>query len=204
MIHNILFKACDIQADNLVVWIYGGGYVGGDKSGINGGSPAGLIQRSNGSIIYIALNYRLGGFGWLSGPTFQQSGSANAGLLDQRFALEWVQKYIHLFGGDPNRVTVMGESAGGGSLMHQITAYGGLKGPVPFQQAILQSPGFVPIVSNLQQETVFQTFLDLAGATSVEELRQLSTAQLIQANILLIANSTYGRESPHLRIDMCC
>lgn len=128
MIHNILIKA-----DNLVVWIYGGGYTGGDKSGINGGSPAGLIHRSNGSIIYIAINYRLGAFGWLSGPTFQQSGSANAGLLDQRFALEWVQKYIHLFGGDPNRVTIMGESAGGGSVMHQITAYGGLKGPVPFQ-----------------------------------------------------------------------
>ena len=45
----------------------------------------------------------------------------NAGLLDQRFSLEWVQQYIGLFGGDKDRVTVMGESAGGGSVMHQIT-----------------------------------------------------------------------------------
>lgn len=49
------------------------------------------------------MNYRLGAFGWLSGPTFQEDGTANAGLYDQRFALEWVQKHIYKFGGDPNR-----------------------------------------------------------------------------------------------------
>ena len=97
----------------MLVWIYGGGFATGDKSSITDGNPAGLIHRSNDSIIYVALNYRLGAFGWLSGPTFQQNGTANAGLHDQRFALEWVQKYIHLFGGDPKKVTVMGQSAGG-------------------------------------------------------------------------------------------
>ena len=91
--------------------------------------------------MFVAINYRLGAFGWLSGPTLQSDGTANAGLYDQRLALEWVQKNIHLFGGDANCVTVAGESAGGGSIMHQITAFGGLKGAAPFQQAILQSPG---------------------------------------------------------------
>lgn len=107
----------------VVVWIYGGGYTAGSKAG--SGDPAGLIARSrqNNStgVIYVAMNYRLGALGWLSGPTFQENGTANAGLHDQRFALEWVQNNIHLFGGDPNNVTVLGESAGGGSIMHQIT-----------------------------------------------------------------------------------
>lgn len=68
------------------------------------------------------MNYRLGAFGWLAGPEFVAAGGTpNLGLYDQRFALEWVQKYIHLFGGDCNQVTVIGESAGGGSIMHQIT-----------------------------------------------------------------------------------
>lgn len=107
----------------VLVWIYGGGYTAGSKGG--SGNPAGLLARSESAsssgVIYVSMNYRLGAFGWLSGPTFQENGTANAGLHDQRFALEWIQQNIHLFGGDPNRVTVFGESAGGGSIMHQIT-----------------------------------------------------------------------------------
>jgi carboxylesterase type B len=64
----------------------------------------------------VALNYRLGALGWIAGPTVQASGAvSNAGLYDQRLALKWVQDNIHLFGGDPSQVTVMGESAGGKS-----------------------------------------------------------------------------------------
>jgi carboxylesterase type B len=80
----------------VLVWIYGGGYTIGSKSG--SGNPAGLIKRSLNhdaeGVIYVTLNYRLGAFGWLSGPTFQKDGTANAGLHDQRFALEWVQEHI--------------------------------------------------------------------------------------------------------------
>lgn len=81
-------------------------------------NPSGLIKASqndgNPGVIYVAMNYRLGAMGWLSGPSLQAAGGvSNAGLYDQRLALEWVQKNIHLFGGDPNQVTVMGESAGG-------------------------------------------------------------------------------------------
>lgn len=72
-------------------------------------------------MIFVALNYRLGAFGWLSGSVVQRDGTANVGLLDQRLALEWVRENIARFGGDPNRVTVMGESAGAGSIAHQIT-----------------------------------------------------------------------------------
>lgn len=139
------------------------------------------------------MNYRLGAFGWLSGPTFQSDGTSNAGLHDQRFALQWIQKHIAKFGGDPNRVTVFGESAGGGSIMHQITAYGGKKGPVPFQQAIPQSPGFAPYVSNNQQEGIFQDFLSTLGVSSIAEARQSSTADLIRANAVQIGGAPYGQ-----------
>ncbi|KAH0541691.1 hypothetical protein FGG08_003854 [Glutinoglossum americanum] len=183
-----------------LVWIHGGAYVVGEKNLY--GNPAGLLRQSgpdsiSGSspeVIYIALNYRLGAFGWLAGPTLQSNGSANVGLLDQRLALEWVQKYIHLFGGDPKRVTVFGESAGGGSIMHQITAYGGIQGDgvVPFQQAIMQSPGFLPLPSLFQQEESFNGFLKFLGVNTIEEARKLPTKDLALASSLMVINATYG------------
>lgn len=177
----------------VLVWIYGGGFAEGDKSVQN---PAGLIHASKAhetqGMIFVSLNYRLGAFGWLSGPSLQSEGTANAGLYDQRLALQWVQDNIHTFGGDPNRVTVIGESAGAASIMHQITAFGGLKGPAPFQQAILQSPAFQNVASNLQQETTFDAFLSLLNVSTLEEARQLPSSALIKANVIQVANSSYG------------
>ena len=138
------------------------------------------------------MNYRLGAFGWLSGPTFQANGTANAGLYDQRFALEWVKKHISKFGGDPNRVSIFGESAGGGSVMHQITAYGGRGGPVPFQQALTQSPGFMPVVSNVQQEQIFDDYLSLLNVSTIEEARKLPFSALFKANAIQVGGSPIG------------
>ncbi|KAK4862604.1 hypothetical protein LT330_002737 [Penicillium expansum] len=177
----------------VLVWIYGGGYTSGSKSGQNSGSPNGLLQRGDSNFIYVTLNYRLGALGFLSGPTLQRSGVANAGLLDQRFALEWIQKNIHLFGGDPDQVTVMGESAGGGSILHQITAYGNSNGNAPFQQAILQSPAFAP--GNFgagDQEKIFNEFLAYCNVSNIEEARRLPTEILIQANAQQVINSPIG------------
>ena len=180
----------------VLVWIYGGGYVTGDKTA--SGSPAGLLQTSyttaspNG-VVYVAMNYRLGAFGFLSGPTLQSNGTANVGLLDQKLALDWVQKYIHLFGGDPERVTVFGESAGAGSIMHQITAYGGSRGEAPFKQAILQSPGWSPITGNFQQEQAFQEFLSIMNVTTIQEARDLPSEALINANTQIVSQSPYGQ-----------
>ncbi|KAF2136678.1 uncharacterized protein K452DRAFT_237078 [Aplosporella prunicola CBS 121167] len=177
----------------VLVWIYGGGYTGGNKIS---GNPIELLSRGKGSYsdgaIYVAMNYRLGAFGWLAGPTFQEDGTANAALYDQRLALKWVQDNIHLFGGDKDRVTVFGESAGGGSIMHQITAWGGREA-APFQQAIPQSAGWFPSASPEKQETTFQEFLSLLNVSTLDEVRKLPSKALIAANALQVANSDYGQ-----------
>ncbi|KAK4612174.1 Carboxylesterase patB [Fulvia fulva] len=178
-----------------LVWIHGGGYTAGSKT--SDGSPAGLLARSQDNegegVIFTAMNYRLGALGFSSGPTFtKDGGTANAALYDQRAALIWVQQHIHLFGGGPKRITVIGESAGAGSLMHQITAFGG-KPPAPLSQAILQSPGFQPVTSATQQEATYNTFLDLLNVTNLAQARQLPSASLRLANILQVGLSPYGQ-----------
>ncbi|PVH72304.1 alpha/beta-hydrolase [Cadophora sp. DSE1049] len=180
---GILTNAGQGFGSPVLVWIYGGGYASGTKNN----DPAGLLAASgipsHGEVIYVAINYRLGAFGFQAGPSFNaEGGISNVGLHDQRFALEWVQKYIHLFGGDKNRVTVFGESAGGGSIMHQITAYGGTRGKAPFQQAITQSPGWFPIQSNAQTENAYNKLLRLTNTSSLAELRALPSEALIRAN----------------------
>ncbi|KAL8874457.1 MAG: hypothetical protein Q9174_000202 [Haloplaca sp. 1 TL-2023] len=198
---GIFEQASNSTANNsgapVLVWIYGGGYTFGEKTGNGVYDPAGLIRASQVSgsdgFVYVALNYRLGAFGWLAGPTLQSDGTANAALYDQRLALQWVQNNIHLFGGDPNRVTVFGESAGGGSIMHQITAFGGLAGKAPFQQAVLQSAAFQNNPGNEQQEVTFEGFLSLLNVSTLQEARQLPSSALIMANSQQVGRSEYGQ-----------
>lgn len=91
--------------------------------------PSPMMNVNANGFISVIIQYRLGAFGFLSSEEVHQRGKVNAGLLDQHFALQWVQKHIKEFGGDATRVTIAGESAGAGSVMLQAMAYGGNKKP---------------------------------------------------------------------------
>ena len=190
---------CPEKKAPVMVWTFGDGYYEGSKQ--SQGNPAGLVGQSmtnpnsEPGIIYVAINYRLAAFRWLAGPTFvKEGGVPNVGLHDQRHALRWVHDHIHSFGGDPDRVTLMGASGGAAMTMHQITAFGGTM-PAEFQQAMMSSPAFPPNPYNSSQELTYQTFLKNANLTSLAELRAASTETLIAANEASVYYAIYGGNS---------
>lgn len=88
----------------VVFQIHGGGYTLGNAQFYPGDA---MVNASNGGIIYVSIQYRLGVQGFLGGSQIAENGVLNAGLLDQRAALDWVQRNIRAFGGDPARVTIV-------------------------------------------------------------------------------------------------
>ena len=99
-----------------MVWIHGGAFVGGNGSSVNAGGAYFLDK----DVVLVSLNYRLGVFGFFS--TGDSAAPGNFGLKDQVLALKWVQNNIKAFGGDPKKVTIFGQSAGGVSVsLHAIS-----------------------------------------------------------------------------------
>lgn len=97
-----------------------------------------IINANDNGFIAVSIQYRLGAFGWLSSADVKANGALNAGLLDMLFALEWIQKHISRFGGDPRKVTITGESAGGGAVMLLGMAYGGRLGERLFRSVCVR------------------------------------------------------------------
>jgi len=123
----------------VMVWIHGGGFTLGEGLQADGGTAGDLIAREVGAVV-VSMNYRLGQLGFLahSELTAESSdgASGNYGLMDQTAALRWVQENIDRFGGDPDNVTIFGESAGAFSVCSHLASAtsAGL-----FDKAILQS-----------------------------------------------------------------
>jgi para-nitrobenzyl esterase len=177
---NVWTPACDDARRPVMVWIHGGAYIFGS------GSVAwydGTRFARQGDVVLVTINYRLGPLGFLHladefGPAL--AGSGNAGILDQVAALEWVRESIAGFGGNPDDVTIFGESAGANSVgtLLGLPAARGL-----FHKAIAQSGAGMWVSDRDRAASIARLTLDqLPGRPrDIETLQSLPVADLFAA-----------------------
>lgn len=165
----------------VLVYFYGGGFIAGDASEYRYDGES-LAKKG---IITITVNYRLGIFGFFSHPELTKESpnhaSGNYGLLDQNAALLWVKKNISAFGGDPNRITIAGESAGSISVSAQMAS--------PLSKnliagAIGQSGAMIApterVVPLAEHEKIGAAFAEKINKGTLAELRAMSADQLLE------------------------
>ena len=178
---NVWTPATDRKKRPVLVWIHGGGFSGG-----TGGTPLydGTSLAARGDAVVVTINYRLGALGFLNlnevtGGRIPSTG--NEGLLDQVKALEWVRDNIEAFGGDPDRVTIFGESAGGMSVGALLTF-----GPARrlFHRAIPQSGACSTAQTIERAAEVAEAVLASAGISAnapANEFLAIDPAKLVDA-----------------------
>jgi para-nitrobenzyl esterase len=171
----------DTKGLPVLVYFYGGGFIAGDAS-----EPRydGAEMAKQG-IVVVSANYRLSIFGFLSHPELSKEtsygGSGNYGLLDQNFALQWVQRNIASFGGDPKKVTIAGESAGSISVSAQMTS--------PLSLSLMagaigeSGAGIFPTLYPVPLSEAEKKGLEVvtaAGYPAINALRELSTRDIFE------------------------
>ncbi|KAJ7507092.1 Alpha/Beta hydrolase protein [Mycena galericulata] len=179
----------------VVVYIHGGGYDAGSATLY---PVHDFVTLSDFGVVAVAVQYRLGVFGFLPGKKIKDWGDLNAGLLDQNFALQWVQKHISSFGGDPTKVTIWGQSAGAGSVLQHVIAHGGNTQPPLFRAVIANSPFLPPqyqynepIPEALYSAVVSHVGCEASG-DSIACLRGVDAASLLAAGTQIGAKSALG------------
>lgn len=141
-------------------------------------------------IIYVSVNHRISGFGFLASKELSEDGSTNLGLRDQRLGLQWTAENIAAFGGDPDKVTIWGESAGSISVFDQTIINGGdhtYNGKPLFRGAIMDSGSVVPAnpVDAAFPQSIYNTVVKNGGCSSsantLECLRGLDYSTFLSA-----------------------
>lgn len=176
----------------VMIWIYGGGLQVGYPSEMEFDGER-IARRG---VILVSLNYRVNVFGFFAHPelTAENPGApcANWGTLDQKAGIDWVRRNIANFGGDPNNITIFGQSAGGGSVQTHLAS------PMAegsFQKAIIHSGGGLFVsgpdkAGSLERgakplaemEELGKKFLDFVGVKSVAEARKIDAKTLLKKN----------------------
>ncbi len=172
----------------VLVYFYGGGYIAGDGSEPRYDGES----MSRRGIVAITVNYRLGVFGFFAYPGLTKESphhaSGNYGLLDQAAAIKWVKENIAAFGGDPNKITIAGESAGSFSVSAQMASplsRNLIAGAIGESGSLL---GLQPTASLEDAEKSGIGFANKINKNSLEELRAMPSEDLLKAT----ANMGYG------------
>ncbi|KAK1519600.1 acetylcholinesterase [Colletotrichum costaricense] len=181
-----VYAPADAKDLPVMVYIHGGGYGYGDGRI----DMSEIIGANEGGFVAVVIQYRLGALGFLSSADVKARGVVNAGLLDQAFALAWVQRFIDLFGGNRGKVTIAGESAGAGSVMYHTLAVDASLGTTLFKNGIAASP-YLPFHYDYDAAfptARYQAFAEKAGCSSSVDVlaclrgKDSMTLQLASAN----------------------
>src|ERR1700733_1910730 len=158
-----------------MAWIHGGAYV-------TGGGEEGWYDASRladeGDIVAVNISYRLGAFGYLC---TDQLGAPNVGLQDQKAALQWIRENIAQFGGDPEALTVFGQSAGG----HSIASLLGTSERPLFRRAIVQSGPFGTVIGKADAQAVGRKFCTALGKSPASATAE----EMLAAQKVVLARS---------------
>jgi carboxylesterase type B len=166
----------------VMFFLQGGGFNTNSNANFNG---TGLVLASQMNMVVVTFNYRVGPYGFLASQEVLEGGSVNNGLKDQRKALEWVQRHIEEFGGNPCHVVLSGDSAGAASINLQLTAYGGRDDNL-FHASAAESQSFATINTVSESQFMYDNLSIRAGCASSDDtlacLRSLSADDLQRVN----------------------